>query len=110
MLEEAPKESPVLVLPTDEQRVQQLRRKLKEYEGRLVEGKAPELQMDTICKIRVLKLLLQVGKVATWDLSRQLETEYENGYDPLEFQSACGVIADYCQTGGQNVSRGTGLK
>ncbi len=112
MPEETPKESPVLVLPTNKRRGQQLQRKLKEYEGRL-DGRRPELQMSTICKVRVLKLLLQDGKVSTWDLSLQLETEYGNAYFPgalRAFDAACGVIEDYCKTGGKNVSRGTGLK
>ena len=103
-------ESPVIVLPEDEARKQQLRDKLEEYKDRLHPYRAPELQMSTICKIAVVKRLLKDGRVVTWDLSRELATTYGSGFDVNDFSNACGVIEDYCKTGGQNLRGGTGLR
>ena len=103
-------ESPVIELPDDETHKQQLRDKLEEYRGRLRPYRAPELQMSTICKIAVVERLLKDGRVVTWDLSRELATTYGSGFDGNDFRSACGVIEDYCKTGGQNLRGGTGLR
>ncbi len=99
------KKSPTIVLP--KRHVQQLHSKLVEYEGRLSQFRAPELQMDTICKMTVLGRLLRDGQVNTWELSREMATTYGSGFDPWAFTNACGVIEDYCKTGGQNVSGGS---
>lgn len=101
-------ESPVIVLPDDETRKQQLRDKLAEYKGRMHPYRAPELQMGTICKIAVLERLLADGKVVTWDLSREMAETY--GFNVNDFKNACGVIEDYCKTGGKNLHGGTGLR
>ncbi|MBI1975038.1 MAG: hypothetical protein HYS57_01605, partial [Parcubacteria group bacterium] len=104
--------SPVIVLPDDETRKQQLRDKLTQYKGRVHPYRAPELQMnmDTICKIAVLERLLCDGQVSTWDLSREMAKTYGSGFDVNAFNNACGVIEDYCKTGGQNLRGGTGLR
>ena len=104
-------ESPVIHLPSDEKRVNQLKKKLVEYEQRFLKNqyKAPEQLMDTICKIAVLGTLLQDGKVTTWELSRELTATYGEGFSVSRFQNACTVIKDYCATGGKNVPGGTGL-
>ena len=99
------KKSPTIVLPRA--RVRVLRKKLAEYRGRLDYSRAPELQMDTICKMTVLGWLLRDGQVDTWELSRQMATTSGSGFDPWAFTNACGVIEDYCKTGGQNVSGGS---
>lgn len=105
-----PEESPILSLPADEGRVDQLRKKLAEYESRIDGFRAPELQMGAVCKKAVLERLLRDGTVNTHELSRELVQQYGSGFDPRAFNNACGVIEDYCQTGGKNVSGGTGLR
>ncbi|MEK7503001.1 MAG: hypothetical protein AAB556_00990 [Patescibacteria group bacterium] len=102
-------ESPILVLPKDETRKQQLRKKLAEYRGRIDPSHAPETQMSAICKTTVLERLLRDGQVKTYDLSLEMAEMYGSGFDVNKFNNACGVIDDYCKTGGQNVSGGTGL-
>ncbi|MBI3282813.1 hypothetical protein HYZ70_01925 [Candidatus Curtissbacteria bacterium] len=102
-------ESPFIVLPDDKTRIQQLRTKLKEYKNRLDPYKAPELQMNTLCKIEVLSELLAQGRVETWDFSRKLADKYGTGFSTMGFQAACAVIDDYCKTGGKNLQGGTGL-
>ena len=95
---------PIIVLPGE--RVQQLRKKLAEYKVRVDSFRAPELQMDTICKKTVLERLLRDGQVNTWELSREMLKTYGSGFDPWAFNNACGVVEDYCKTGGQNVFGG----
>ena len=46
----------------------------------------------------------------TWDLSREMAETYGSGFSVNDFQNACGVIEDYCKTGGQNLHGGTGLR
>ena len=101
--------SPVIVLPTDKTREQQLRGKLAEYKGRMDLYRAPELQMDTICKIAVLERLLRDSQVNTWELSQEMAETYAS-FDVKTFNNTCGVIKDYCETGGQNTHGGTGLQ
>ena len=102
--------SPTIALPTDEARKQQLQDKLEEYRGRMDPYRAPEMQMGTICKIAVLEQLLRDGEVNTFELSLEMSKKYGSGFDHNAFNNACGVVEDYCKTGGQNVSRGTGLR
>lgn len=109
MSEMTAEKSPILVLPEDKVRVEQLRKKLEEYKQRADPYRAPELQMGTVCKIAVLERLLQDTTVDTWQLSLEMEETYGSGFDPWKFGTACGVIADYCNTGGQDVIGGTGL-
>lgn len=103
------KESPVIFLPMDEVRKQQFRDKLTEYKGRMHPYCAPEMQMNTICKINVMERLLRDGQVNTWELSREMVETYGN-IDVNEFNNACDIIDDYCKTGGANIHGGTGLK
>lgn len=103
-------ESPVIVLPEDETKKEQLRQKLEEYRTRLEPLGAPEMQMDTICKIAVLERLLRDSQVNTWDLSREMSKTYGHSLDHHAFNVACGVVADYVKTGGENLRGGTGLK
>jgi hypothetical protein len=90
------KESPIIVLPADETRKQQLRDKLVEYRERMHPYRAPELQMSTICKIAVLERLLRDGQVNTLELHFEMVETYKLSFDIHAFQNACGVIADYC--------------
>lgn len=102
-------ESPILTLPPNALLEQKLRSKLEEYRGRLHLYRDPELQMSTICKIAVLERLLMDREVNTWELSMEMSNIYGTGFSVNDFNKACGVIDDYCKTGGQNVSGGTGL-
>ena len=100
----------VILLPNDETRKQQLRDKLVEYKKRMHPYAAPELQMDTICKIAVLERLLRDGQVNILDLSWEMTETYKLGFDINAFNKACGAIEDYCNTGGVHTRGGTGLK
>ncbi len=101
--------SPILVLPEDKVRVEQLRKKLQEYKQRIKPYCAPELQMGAVCKIAVLERLLRDMVVDTWQLCLEMEETYGSGFDSEKFGVACGVIEDYCNTGGKNSTGGTGL-
>lgn len=107
--EDMPKEAPIISLPNDETRRKQLQKKLEEYRRRMQPYRAPELQMENICKIAVLEKLLQNGQVNAWDFSREMAREYGPGFNTNDFSLACTVIDDYCKTGGANLRGGTGL-
>lgn len=100
---------PMIVLPEDSEMRPRLGRKLEEYQGRLEGFRAPELQMDTLCKIAVLSRLLETGEVNTFELSIELYEKYGSSFQPADFDNACGVIENYVTTGGANVIGGTGL-
>lgn len=101
--------SPILLLPNNVSLDQRLCSKLEEYKGRLYLYRDPELQMSIICKIAVLETLLRNREVSTWELSIEMANTYGAGFSVDDFNRACGVIDDYCKTGGKNVSGGTGL-
>jgi hypothetical protein len=101
------RENPVIVLPSEKR--EQLEKKLLEYSGRLDPYKAPELQMDTLCKIEVLRRLLKEGTINTEDLKKEMARTYGSGFSEGAFLNACNVIEDYCLTGGANLKGGTGL-
>jgi hypothetical protein len=91
------------------QRRTQLERKLEEYKSRMGGYSPPELQMDTVCKIEVLGRLLRAGTVDVFQLEKELLVRFGTAFDRQAFWNACAVIADYCSTGGANLSGGTGL-
>lgn len=101
--------SPKIVLPEDSGLRQQLEAKLVEYKGRYDEYRHPELQMDIICKIVVLEKLISDGKVDTFELSLQLADKYKDCFSVDSYNNACGVVEDYCLTGGKRTAGGTGL-
>ena len=83
-----------------------LRGKLEEYRARLFRNRlvAPEIQMDTICKIAIVEKLLIDGCVEShlaWDLNEK----YGSGFSRREFDVAMRVIADYVTTGGVNTTQ-----
>jgi len=98
-------ESPEIELPTDQIFVKRLRAKLEEYRQRADPFKAPEMQIGTLYKIAILEELLKTGKVVTHELSKKL-AEKHGSLDPEKFENSCGVIQDYCRTGGQHVRKG----
>ncbi len=100
--------SPAIVLPEREERKLQLYAKLEEYKRRL--GKRSGYSyMDTILKIRVLERLLKDKRVKTHKLSLELSREFGSDFDVERFDNACGVIENYCLTGGERAHGGTGL-
>lgn len=104
-----PKESPIIVLPDSKERQEQLKAKLKEYQGRIDPYRHPALQMGAICKKTVLERLLKDGKINTWELSEEMSKTYGLDFDAESFDNACAVIKDYCKTGGAHTKGGTGL-
>lgn len=108
-MSEMAEKSPILVLPEDKVRVEQLERKLEEYKGRFNPYGAPESQMGAICKISVLERLLRDAVVDTFQLYLEMQKVYGSGFDVYRFNIACGVIDNYCKTGGEGNKGGTGL-
>lgn len=97
-----------ILLPENEELRLKLERKLKEYEARLQEPDASERKkIDSQNKIAVLKEVLKFKDVKTSELEKKLKKE--PWFDQERFETAIFVIADYIQTGGKNVSGGTGL-
>ena len=109
---------PIIELPVDPQTVEKLRRKLAEYKDRLEQFKKdnihkhPELVLlettDTRYKIAVLEKVIE-GNGDAWTIGREIDKQ-DGNLDLLVFQNACGVIEDYCKTGGNKTIRSTGLK
>lgn len=97
----------IIVLPPA--REDQLRQKLAEYKSRFDPRRAPETQMGTICKTRVLKIVLLLGQVDPSVLRARMAAEYGGSFDSAAFRNAVAVVRDYCETGGEGVSGGTGL-
>ena len=98
-------QGPVIRLTENREAIE---KKLDEYKSRYDTSKAPEQQYDTIYKIAVAQKLVDEGQVDTYALSNELAAKF----GPLDirlFNTACAVMADYIQTGGQNNRGGTGL-
>ena len=112
--------SPKIKLPKDPDLVKRLQDKLEEYKQRLEKEKkevddgyrAPELVIhmlaETNYKIAVLEKLFLEGEVNTYELSRELNSR-DKQLNSDAFNNACGVIDDYCTTGGKNTQGGSGF-
>jgi len=103
-----------------EERLIQLKKKLEEYNTRIMETwENPyqpfwERSEDDRYRRDILRLVLERGIVNIQALSKALaELEKENsisdGPEHWSFTNACGVIKDYITTGGEGVTGGTGL-
>ncbi len=99
--------SPVITLPVDPVRVAQLQAKLREYQGRI--PSTTNQQLALLYRTKLLERLFRDGTVETWAFSKELATEDGGDLDVKAFNQACGVIRDYCETGGANTTGGTGL-
>jgi hypothetical protein len=98
------KDPSVIIRPTDPIRRKQLKLKLKEYRIRITNHGGT---IGSVYKAEILSRLLRRGKVSTDRLHKKLLKE--NGYvNEEKFLNSCGVIRDYCLTGGTSV-RGSGL-
>lgn len=116
--------SPVIRLPKDSDLVEKLKRKWIEYRGRVknlreeLRGEnvysAPEvleselLTSDSFYKFAILTQLFLNGEVDTRVHFAQLSSK--GSFDSDNYNIAASVIDDYCKTGGEKVSGGTGLR
>ena len=112
-------ESPKIELPKNPEIIKRLQNKLKDYKQRLAEKKkkidaykAPEqvfhILADTNYKIAVLEKVLLEGEVSMHELSRELNAK-DGQFDAHAFNNACGVVENYCSTGGKNARGGSGF-
>ena len=99
-----------IVLPADETRIRQLHDKLVEYRGRIDPKRPYGPQVGAYYKRAVLSQLLSRGEVDIQQLRRDMVGVHGSAFDEGAFKNACGVIDDYCRTGGANVRSGTSLK
>jgi hypothetical protein len=100
----------MIMTPRDARRVAQLRAKSEEYIERSKQNphQPPEEQIDLICKSAILDKAL-TGCVFYDEIRQELEQEFGTKFSPKVFDNAWQVISDYVETGGENVSAGTGL-
>lgn len=82
-----------------------LRKKMLEYRER-AKNCSVEYGVDARLKLNiVVYVLVKDGKVGMKDLREWVE-EAMGVISSDTFEAACGVIADYCTTGGENTYRG----
>ncbi len=108
MVENTQKMRRVIILPDDEKRKQQLQAKLAEYRERK-KRRGSLFSAHAFYKLVVLERLLRDGKVVVGKMFKEMGESHKEDFDGFDFWDACEVIDDYCKTGGQNVSGGTGL-
>lgn len=109
---------PKIEFPKKIESVKKLQDKLKEYRDRLKkesEGFQPAEQVipvtaDTRYKITVLEKVLLEGDIDTDTVAQELEVKDGQFFRQADFDNACGVIKDYCKTGGKENVGGTRLK
>ena len=91
----------VIILPSDENLVARLRRKLVEYHGRLeIDESGQPRSLGSVYKAFVLERLLRDGRIDSIDeLSAEVEKLFGD-IDRRRFRNACRVIEDYAVTGG----------
>lgn len=99
----------IIKAPEEKDLHRRLTLKLQEYKKRLNPYKAPELQMDTICKLEVLGCVLSKGELDTNALFLLMKELYGDGFDWYAYDNAVGVINAYCTGGADKVYGGTGL-
>lgn len=97
----------VIELPTDEARVAQLRRKLAEYDGRVLDtAKSLHQRFGAVCKQALLARALTNGRVVVEEVEQELRDYYGDNFEYLRFRNAYDVVSDYCLTGGEMVVGG----
>lgn len=94
-----------ITLPDNSAHIEQLRKKLYEYRGRIKRHR----RTSTCHKEFILARLLENIAVDTLQLREIMIGEFGSSFSQDEFENACIVIEDYCATGGLNVEGGTGL-
>jgi hypothetical protein len=113
-------EAPMITLPENEDLVKRLKVKISHYEARMkktiadedIKWKAPEviqsILADSLYKKTIIEKLLGDGKVNTHELSKEI-VETHGSFFPADFDRACSVVNDYCETGGENCYGGDGF-
>ena len=91
-----------------------MRAKMDEYKRRLLndyKDRPPEDPSVVQVNLRVfiIERLLAEGSVSTWELSREFAHTVSN-YHPYYMEQACKIVDRYCQTGGEGLVGGTGLR
>lgn len=116
-------DSHLIELPIDEDIKSRLLLKLEEYKKRVAgEGKPwkfqhPELvyrtyhgYRDACYKAYILEAILKAnGSVDTWQVAKELATQWKGVFDPDTFCCACEVIVCYCENDLSGIKSGTGL-
>ena len=100
-------ESPIIVMPTAPERVQMLRERLYAAADEFMERRymPPDCQAYRVTLVTLDDKLIEEGKVATFDLYRDMCRRFGSGFKSTEFQSACAVVDDIAKTGGANRRR-----
>ncbi len=101
-----------IMLPDSAPLQKKLKKKLSEYEKRVsvlkkkLYANNPDLSYITLpgFKALIARRLYQRGEVNTQELAKELIEEYGR-VDSDEFNTAAGVINDYCKTGGKKVKK-----
>jgi len=100
---------PAILRPDDEQAVQGLQIKLKEYKERLNEKQEEnepfKEQLSVISRIAILKKIIEEGCCYVYQLSSQLAEEYGDDFDVEIFDRAADHMEDYCLTQGKNLTK-----
>ena len=87
---------------------QRLEVKFNEYVGRLADPKFRDSDRDTLCKIAIVRALVENGRANKQQVKKSFATNY--GYPAAEvFDQAWRVIARYVLRGGEGNRGGTGL-
>jgi hypothetical protein len=91
-------------------------KKLQDYEIRMNRHKSDnvpvDLQMDTICKKKLVEFLLDKGEISANDrifIRQQLAEVYGADFDRDAYEKALKIIEDYAKTGGENTKGGDGF-
>ncbi len=117
---ESKQESPSIKLPKNPEVIKKLKNKLEEYKKRLEKIKnsedynneynSPEEAFkktaDVYYKIKILEEVLTYGEVKTYEFLSRFKKRDEQ-FNIEAFENACGVIKDYCDTGGANNIKGS---
>ena len=87
----------------NEERGQLLADKLKDYEGRVKEGRKDIYGLDAKLKFDILSRLFRDEEINPFDLAEEMGMKTLRDYEGLE--RAARVIQDYTETGGLNVEQ-----
>lgn len=118
-------ESPIIKLPEDKGRIKKLELKLSEYFGRVARlrdrlteehynwhpGQIQLFYKSSLDyhKLIILGNLFDRREIDPYELSQRMYEEMGDSFNLNNFNMACGVIDDYCLTGGANVQGSSGF-
>ncbi len=101
----------IIIVPEDDRKVQALKEKLIEYQGRLADQRnkdpfSPPESFASWYAVRILDTLLSTGLVSTEELAQEIAQEHGGSImRPDIFDNYCKVIEDYAHTGGKLLSK-----